>query len=452
MPTLKSVSEKILAELAAPERGNIVYWAGGVKLQGSTAPAGFGVRVTASGALSFVLNHRIGDGGRLHRETIGSWEKNEGGGELSLLAAILAAKARAKELVTGVDKDGEKVDVRPERTRRMETVAKPKALTINEMFDQFETKYLDEKELRSGKLYKGAFKNHVRPEIGNYSVYDIKRSHIVSMLDDVADEVGTAAADRTLAYFRKACNWFCTRDDEFISPIVKGMMRNANGARTRVLDDAEIRDLWHALERVEVRDWGKLARGEASTTYARYVRALFLTATRRTEAADMHSREIDGDLWTIPADRYKTKIDHVVPLTPAVLDLIGGKPDGCESNGWFVFTTNHGSTGFSGFSKAKIALDKALAAVRAERGEMEPMPEWRLHDLRRTARTLMSRAKIDADIAERCIGHKLMGVRGVYDRFEFLDEKRDAFERLAKLVNLILNPPQGNVVPIREVS
>ncbi|WP_315742230.1 MULTISPECIES: site-specific integrase [unclassified Bradyrhizobium] len=439
MPQLQSLSEKILAGLQAPETGNVVYWAAGLKLQGHTTPAGFGVRVTSNGARAFVLNHRVD--GREHRETLGRWNLNEGGGDITLLSAIIAAKVRAEELRKGIDKrTGEKVDLRPERTRKLEEVAKPVALTINDMLDQFEKKYLDEKGLRSADAYKGAFKRYVRPDIGNYSIYDIRRSHVVAMLDDIADEDedggGSTMRDRTLAYFRKACNWQCTRDDEFQSPIVKGMMLGTE-ARKRILDDQEIRDIWAALDKVK-----------EPACYARYVKTLLLTATRRTEAAEMHSTEIDGNDWTIPAARYKTKVDTIIPLSKAALDLIGDKPEGCIGNGWFVFSTTAGAKSFSGFSKAKAALDKALVEVRQERGEMEPMKDWRLHDLRRTARTLMSKAKVLPDIAERCLGHKIVGVRGVYDQFEFLDEKRDAFEKLAGLVERILNP-ESNVVPLR---
>jgi integrase len=74
------------------------------------------------------------------------------------------------------------------------------------------------------------------------------------------------------------------------------------------------------------------------------------------------------------------------------------------------------------------------------------MPPWTLHDLRRTARSLMSRAKVPTDHAERVIGHVIGGVRETYDRYEYLHEKRDALEKLAGLVDLILNPPADNVV------
>jgi hypothetical protein len=74
--------------------------------------------------------------------------------------------------------------------------------------------------------------------------------------------------------------------------------------------------------------------------------------------------------------------------------------------------------------------------------------EWQHRDLRRTAKTLMKRAGVSTDISERCLAHVIGGVEGVYDRYDYLREKRDAFDRLATLVERILNPPGDNVVPL----
>ena len=78
------------------------------------------------------------------------------------------------------------------------------------------------------------------------------------------------------------------------------------------------------------------------------------------------------------------------------------------------------------------------------------LPPWTLHDLRRTARTLMSRAGVRPDIAERVLGHVISGVEGIYDRHDFVEQKRDALERLAAAIDRIVNPPADNVVPIRQ--
>src|SRR5947209_13407122 len=74
---------------------------------------------------------------------------------------------------------------------------------------------------------------------------------------------------------------------------------------------------------------------------------------------------------------------------------------------------------------------------------------WTIHDLRRTARSLMSRAGVNADVAERCLGHVIPGVRGVYDRHRYIDEMRQAFEALATQIERIVDP-QPNVIGLRQ--
>lgn len=152
----------------------------------------------------------------------------------------------------------------------------------------------------------------------------------------------------------------------------------------------------------------------------------------------MNSSELDGELWTIPGLRYKTKLDQVIPLTEAARALIGSKPEGFKGNSWFVFSSTIGKRPFSGFSKAKRALDAQIAEKRKKSGQDE-MPRWTLHDLRRTGRSLMSRAKVPSDHAERAMGHVIGGIRETYDRYEYLEEKRDALEKLSALLVEILN-------------
>jgi len=217
-------------------------------------------------------------------------------------------------------------------------------------------------------------------------------------------------------------------------------------ARKRTLADDEIRDVWTALESADV-----------PACYPAFVKMLLLTATRRNEAADMHTAELEGELWTIPGARYKTKLDHVVPLTDAARALIGEKPPKAK-NSWFIFSTSvsgperemecDGAVAFSGFSKAKRELDKTIAAIREAEGR-QPMPNWRLHDLRRTARSLMSRAKVPTDYAERVLGHVIGGVRETYDRYEYLDEKREALTSLARLLDRIIRGLPTSVTLVR---
>ena len=191
--------------------------------------------------------------------------------------------------------------------------------------------------------------------------------------------------------------------------------------RTRALSDDEIVSLWDALESEEV-----------PLPFRRIVRVLLLTAQRRNEVGLMRTEEIDGEIWTIPAERYKTGIPNVVPLTKDARTCIGDRAEG------FVFSSNGGKRAFNGYSKAKSQLDKVITRKR-RKARLKAMPPWTLHDLRRTARSLMARAGAPSDVAELVLGHKIPGVRGVYDRHSYLAEKRTALEKLAALIRDILN-------------
>jgi len=429
---MQTISEKIVAGLPVPTTGNKLHYFSGATLQGKKAPSGFAVRITAAGTRSFVLFHRFN--GKAYWETLGRWDSNPQGGTLTVRDAIVKADKLAKDL-----KNGRREDPRPERTRRLQDGDRPDGLDVAGLLDRFIDRYVEkEARLRSGDQIKATFDRLVKPALGKVGIYDLRRSHVVEMLDDIADESGPVMADRTLAYVRKAFNWYATRDDDFSPPIVKGMARTKPKERNgkRVLADDEIRDLWTALDTIT-----------EPACYPAFVKTLLLTAARRNEAADMSATELDGDLWTVPAARYKTKLDHVIPLSAAAAKLIRPQaPTKPSKNAHFVFSTTDRAKPFSGFSKAKTELDKALAMIREREGRT-PMENWTLHDLRRTARSLMSRAKVPTDHAERALGHVMGGVRETYDRHEYLDEKRAAFEALAGLVALILNP-QPNVTPM----
>src|SRR5262249_27802750 len=273
------------------------------------------------------------------------------------------------------------------------------------------------KRLRSLDWRKGVLERHVYPTLGHRAIAEIQRSEIVRLLDKIEDRSGATMADRTLAVVRKIMNWHAARSDEFRSPIVKGMARTKPGelARERVLTDDELRKIWAINNGV----------------FGSFIRFLLLTGARRNEASEMTWDEIEGDDWTLPAARNKTKVDLVRPLSKAAQDVLPTR------QGKYVFTTD-GVTPISGFSKFKAAFDKASGT-----------DGWTLHDLRRSARSLMSRAGVPSDHAERCLGHVIGGVRGVYDRHEYHREKQRAFEMLAALIEQIVEGRSAKVVRIK---
>lgn len=401
------LNEAAIKGLPVPEKGNRVHYFAGAVLQGMQAPRGFGVRVTAAGIKSFVLNYR--HLGRECRYTIGQYPT----------WSALRAVREARELRQRVDRGENPLDDR--------TPPAP-AKSVADVLDDFLKRYVNApaRPLRSAKEYEYALRKLVMPAIGKIGIYDVRRSQVADMLDNIADDHGPVQSDRTLAYLRKAFNWWATRDDQFVPPIVKGMARTRGyeRARSRVLTDDEIRVIWPCL----------------AGTFGSLVRVALLTAQRRGEVGNMRRSEIAEGIWAIPAEKYKTKRPNFVPLSGAALAVIEAQPAGDV-----VFPQRKG-TPFTMYGKGKEDLDKAITAANAG----EPLEPWTLHDLRRTAKTLMVRAGVRPDISERVLGHVISGVEGVYDRYSYLDEKRDALEKLAAMVERILNPPGENIVALRQ--
>ncbi len=279
------------------------------------------------------------------------------------------------------------------------------------------------KNLRTIGQRQATLERLVYPRLGDKPIADIKRKEIARLLDHVEDTRGARMADEVLAVIRKIMDWHAKRDDEFRSPIVRGMARYSKKerARTRILSDDELRRVWSTAETMP-------------GTFGALVQFILLTATRRNEAAHMRRSELDGADWLIPAARYKGKHDHLIPLSATAQKIIENVPiiDGSD----YVFTTT-GRHPATDFATKKQQFDK-LCGVTG----------WRLHDLRRTSRSLMSRAGVNADHAERCLGHVIGGVRGTYDRHEYHREKQAAFEELAALVERIVEL-RDNVTALR---
>jgi len=316
----ENLNEATIKRLPVPPTGNRITYFPGATIQGAKAPRGFGVRVTAAGARAFILNYRLR--GREYRFTIGAWP------DWSALRAV----REARNLRQRIDRGENPLDDR---------APSPTTGTVISILDEFITRHVRNvsQPLRSADEYESAFKRLVKPRIGKLGVYEVRRSHIIRMLDEIEDRHGPVMADRTLAYVRKAFNWYATRDDQFNVPVVRGMARikPKERARARVLSDEEIRVIWPLL-------------GETGT-FGALVKTLLLTAQRRDEVAHMSRKEIGNDgIWSIPAERYKTKRPNHVPLSKAVLSLIEQQPrlEDCD----LVFPSRV-KTPYSGFGKSR---------------------------------------------------------------------------------------------------
>lgn len=285
---------------------------------------------------------------------------------------------------------------------------------------------------------------YLKPGWEDRQIGDISRADIVARLDEIeAGEFrgrnggsygGPVMADRVLAQLRKLMNWHAARDTDFVTPIVKGMARTkpSERARTRVLDDDEIRLVWPHL----------------TGQYGAVLKTLFYTAQRVGEVAQMQRSQIGADgIWEIPAAAYKGKRQQFVPLTAEAKAIVDAQPQIDESD--LVFPAQRDpSKQMTNWSAMKASLDAAVAKTR----DGKALRHWTVHDIRRTCRTLMSRADVRSDISERVLGHVVPGVAGVYDRHAYVEEKRKALEALASVLEQIINPAADNVFSLPQAA
>jgi integrase len=260
--------------------------------------------------------------------------------------------------------------------------------------------------------------------LGRLPLAEIKRGQFTRVLDHIADNNGPVRADRVLSALKTTLAWHAERSD-YVSVLGRGGRRTSTRerARSRVLSDDELRAVVKTAE----------AEQRKGNPFGGFVLFVLHTATRRSESAGLHrSSELSdhGATWIIPGARYKSGKDVLIPLSKAAQRIVAAQP---VLAGDYVFTAD-GSRPLGGFDDRKKEFDEACG-----------VENWRLHDLRRTSRTLLSRAGITPDIAERCLGHAITGVRGTYDRHEYETEKRHAFEALAQTISNIVRGPEPKV-------
>jgi integrase len=287
--------------------------------------------------------------------------------------------------------------------------------------DQWFKRHVEAKGLRSASHIRLYLDKHLLPAWAGREFTTIRRGDVTALLDAVEDNSGPVAADKALALVSNICNWFATRHDDYNSPVIKGMRRSnpKERARKRIFSDDELRAIWQA----------------ANGSFGAMVRLLLLTGQRRDKVATMRWEDVSNGVWTIPAEKREKGNAEALRLPQVAIDIINAQPRFAGNP--FVFA----GTG-------RVQLQNHTVAKAAFVAKLPEMPQWGLHDCRRTARSLMARAGVRPDVAERVLGHVMGGVEGIYDRHNYAEEKAHALKALAGLIENIVNPPADKVVHI----
>src|SRR6266702_4187303 len=375
MPSIR-LTQIAVEKLSAPAAGRAYYW--------DRHLPGFGLRIAANGAKSWIASYRLVDGRKV-METIGT---------LARLPDVADARQAARDSMT-------------------------KAAAV--------ARYLAECDRnlkpKTAREWRRIFEHDVLPLWGERPLTEIAKGDVLELVNDKATRrerkrQGSASgaavqAGKMLTRLRTFFGWTVANDLVAADPTA-GVRRPAKeGSRDRVLTDDEIRAFWVGT--------GQLA------TFGNLFRFMLLTAQRESEVAGIRWLELDIEkrFWAIPGARSKNGKPHIVHLSALAIEILEQVP---RVAGQDLLFSGTGKTAVSGFSRAKARLDRLMG------GEIAP---WVLHDLRRTATTGMARIGIAPHVADRVLNQQagtIRGVAAVYNRFEYLEERKAALEAWGRLV------------------
>jgi integrase len=342
---------------------------------------GLHLRITSRGKKTFSAMVRVN--GRLQRRTIGRYPA----------VSLGVARTRTREIL-GLASEG--VDARqPAATAEM-------TLTYGELVDLYNERHL-EPNTRSAKLIRGNLRHRTLRHLFTRPVAGITRRELIEALDAIVANGTRQAALNIYRNLKMLFHWAWKRDliaenpCDRIPPPAKGVERD------RVLNDSEIVALWNAAENL-------------NPPFRQFVRLLMLTGQRRSEVAKLRWADIAGDTWVIPREIVKKDRPHAVPLTRLAQEVLSELPR--FVGGDYAITTCAGQKPSCGFSKMKAELERLTA-----------IPPFTLHDIRRTVRSKLAELGISREVARKVVNHEDGKVDRIYNRHEYLAEKREALER-----------------------
>lgn len=386
MPRIKLTKGAIDA-LPTPQLDN-VYWDAGCP--------GFGVKVTPKGRKVFVVLYRTGGAGsKLRKYTIGPY------GRVTLHQARVAAQKVFAARLEGRDLAAEKREA-----RRRIVVDR-----VDELLEAYIAQRLSQN--RSGDEIARLLRRELGKPWAGSSIHEIRKRDVADVIATVEQRGAHFAANKTLKSMKTFFRWCVGRAILDHSPADGVPLPTKQVARDRVLDDNEIVLIILAARKI-------------GDPYSGIIELLVLTGQRRKEVARLSWEELEFEkrTWTIPKLRTKNGKEHVVHLSEEAIAVLNRM----ERRGPFVFSV-YGNKPYSAFSKVKPMLDKSSG-----------VSGWRLHDLRRTCVSGMAALGIAPHVADKILNHQsgtISGVAAVYQRHEFLAERREALERWGSHVSRI---------------
>lgn len=358
------------------------------------AVPGFGIRKFASGRASYIVKYSIGP--RQRRQTLGVVSRGNLK-SMRLIASEVKARARLGQDIISEERAAQK-RANPQTLGQIA----PTYLAVKKQ--QMRLRSFAEVERHILQIWKPLHKR---------AVGAISRADVVEVINNLEHSRGKVAVDRARTSLSTFFAWMIDRGYCTANPTIDIKSRANKASRSRVLTDAELAEVWRAC---------------CDDDYGRIVRLLMLTGQRKSELGNLSTGELDFGRRQIelPGSRTRNGRPHIVPLSEAAVGILQASVARTEDRD-LVFGT--GAGGFSGWSKAKRELDTRIAHSRKEAGS-KAMPSWVIHDLRRSFVTHVNELGIaPPHVIEATVNHvsgHLAGVAGVYNKAQYLEERRAA--------------------------
>lgn len=355
---------------------------------------------------------------------------------LSLADARKTVKELRARVSLGHDVAAEKQDRKKVAVARIEE--EKNALTVGQLADEYFARTILG-HWKHPNIVRNRIERDIKPNIGKLAVKEVKPKHIDDMLQTIVKRGAPTMANDVLRWVRRMFDYAVKRHMVEYNPVVAFSLADAGGKE-------EARDRW--LTRDELVRLFEAMRNAKGFTVENFltVKLLLLLAVRKQEltAAKVAEFDLKSAVWHLPEERTKTGKGIDIPLPrPAIECLEKLFELGCCSD--YLLPARKRQERMLPHIHENT-LNVAMSKVKPLLGDME---NFTIHDFRRTARTHLSALGVNPHIAERCLNHKIEGVEGIYDRHDYLSERREALTKWAAVLESCEAGKDWNVVSLR---
>lgn len=372
-----------------------------------------------AGRASWILRYRFG--GKHKEKVLGRYP------DIALKEAREIARRDRGLIQQGVDVSAEK------RKKKLEVLDRYNVEGLGHLWIEREI----QPKYQHPQVVERVLRRHIYPVIGRLPVDEIQPAHVDDVLTRIVAAGAPTVANDALRYLTRMFHFAVKRKWIVSNPASEFEQSDAGGTehpRTRALNRQELATLSKAMR--DTPTFGRVNELAVWLLLAFCVRKMELLAAKWTEF------DLAKGVWTLQKHRTKTSVTIAVPLAPPVITWLNELKVHAAGSEYLFPARRILKKRFE-----HISPDTLNAALK--RLHLENTPHFTVHDMRRTARSLLAELGVSRFVAERALNHKLRGVEGIYDQFDYFEQRKEALTHWANLLDSISRGEPFNVVPLQ---